>query len=90
MPWNGSCLDYFRRPRVGSGTGAAAKSSVPWGVRGNSALPCLGIFFGFWHSGGCLRDSHQDPGRGEPESPLRRPLVSLNITLLPPWTGNSS
>lgn len=29
MPWKGSCLGYFRRPRVGSGaSGGAAKSSV--------------------------------------------------------------
>lgn len=82
MPWNGSRLDYFRRPRVGSGTGAAAKS------RANSVLPCLGIVFGSlgWVSQG----RSPDRGQGKPETPLLRPLISLNTTLSPPWTGNSS
>lgn len=46
MPWNGSCLDYFRRPRVGSGTGAAAKARC-CAVSGEIVLPSLGTLFWF-------------------------------------------
>lgn len=46
MSWNGSCLDYFRRTRVGSGTGAAAKARR-CAVSGEIVLPSLGILFGF-------------------------------------------
>lgn len=84
MPWNGSCLDYFRRPRVGSGTGAAAKS------RGNSVLLCLGILFGSGALGWISRGRSSNLGQGNSESPSPRRLISLNITLSPPWTGNSS
>lgn len=37
-----------------------------------------------------VRDGHQIQGRRNPESLLRRLLISLNITLSPPRTGNSS
>lgn len=84
MPWNGSCLDYFHRPRVGSGTEAAAKS------RGNSVWPCLVISFGFGSPGWVSQGRSPDPGRGKPESPLLRPLISLNIPVSSLRTGNSS
>ena len=83
MPWNGSCLDYFHRPRVGSGTELAAKSrEIVW--------PCLGISFGFGSPGWVSQGRSSDPGRGKPESPLLRPLISLNIIVSSPRTGNSS
>lgn len=81
MPRNGSCLDYFRRPRVGSGTGAAAKARCCAVSREILFCRVWVYCLGFWHSVGCLRDSH--PERRKPESPLRRLLTALSITLSP-------
>lgn len=81
MSWNGSCLYYFRRPRVGSGTREAEKSLVLGCIRGKFCLALLQyIAWGFGTRVGVSGQS-PDPRRRKPESPLQRPLISLNITL---------
>lgn len=62
ISWNGSCLYYFRRPRVGSGTGEAEKSLVLGCIRGNSVLLCLSILLGVLVLRWVFQDSHQIPG----------------------------